>query len=42
MVIWIVNDIVSRCKVVEKNWNDEFELTPKVIKDMINEIKRMK
>lgn len=42
MVIWIVNDIVSRCKVVDKNWNDEFELTPKVIKDMINEIKRMK
>ena len=42
MVIWIVNDIVSRCKVVNKNWNDEFELTPKVIKDMKNEIKRMK
>ena len=41
MVIQGVNSILSRCKTVDENWNEQFELTDEIIDNIISEIKEI-
>ena len=38
MVIEGINSILSQCPIIDENWNDEIELTPKVIETIKEQI----
>lgn len=38
MLIEGVNDLIAQCEVIDKNWNDKFELTEEIAQQICEEI----